>query len=137
EWSSSSASIQRSFSAACSDSERIETTPSGRCHARATEPRHRAVTRPSRTRRVASPAKRAESASEYGPLGRTSNSTMSRPYPPGRATPEKSVLRRPTDRPTFGRVARPVTPLDLLIGLLLVSAVVLAFAGPHRPRTPP
>ena len=32
-------------------------------------------------------------------------------------------------------MARPVTPLDLLIGLLLVSAVVLAFAGPHRHRT--
>jgi hypothetical protein len=28
-------------------------------------------------------------------------------------------------------VARPVTPLDLVIGLLLVSAVVLAFARPH------
>jgi hypothetical protein len=31
-------------------------------------------------------------------------------------------------------VARPVTPLDLVIGLLLVSAVVLAFAKPHGRR---
>jgi hypothetical protein len=45
-------------------------------------------------------------------------------------------LRRLTTRPTFGRVSRPVTPLDLVIGLLLGSAVVLAFAKPqgHRAR---
>ena len=77
EWSSSSASAQRSFSAAATDSDRIVTVPSGDCHARATAPQQRAVTRPSCTRRVASPASRAESASEYGPRGRTTISATS------------------------------------------------------------
>jgi hypothetical protein len=45
-------------------------------------------------------------------------------------------LRRSGARPTVAGVARPVTPLDLLIGLLLISAVVLAFANPHKHRTP-
>ncbi|HEU5478016.1 MAG TPA: hypothetical protein VFU64_09375 [Gaiellaceae bacterium] len=31
---------------------------------------------------------------------------------------------------------RPLTPLDLLIGVLLVAAVVLVFARPHGHRTP-
>ena len=77
EWSSSSASTQRSFSAAATDSDRIVTTPSRDCQARATAPQQRAVTSPSRTVRVASPASRAESSSEYGPRGRTAISTMS------------------------------------------------------------
>jgi hypothetical protein len=33
-------------------------------------------------------------------------------------------------------MARPVTPLDFLLGLLLVAAVVLFFAHPHGHRSP-
>ena len=39
----------------------------------------------------------------------------------------KSVLRRPRRRPTVAGVARPLTPVDLLIGLVLVAAVVVYF----------
>ena len=40
-------------------------------------------------------------------------------------------MRRLGRRPTVAGLARPITPLDLLIGLLLVAAVVLVFARPH------
>jgi hypothetical protein len=40
-------------------------------------------------------------------------------------------LRRERERPTLAAVPRSVTPVDLLIALLLVTAVVVAFAPLH------
>jgi hypothetical protein len=48
----------------------------------------------------------------------------------------KSVLRRSTSLPTVGRVTQRVTPLDLLIAVVLVAAVVLLFTRPRAHGTP-
>jgi hypothetical protein len=68
EWSSSSARSQRSFTAPPGDPARIDTVPSGDCHARASSAAPststRAVNSPSRKVRVASLEILADSASE-------------------------------------------------------------------------
>src|SRR5262249_44020090 len=47
----------------------------------------------------------------------------------------KSVLRLPGPPPTVGRMARPVTPVDFLIAVSLIAAVVVLFAHGHAHRT--
>ena len=50
--------------------------------------------------------------------------------PPGHGG--KRVLRRVRPRPTVAAVARPLTPVDVLIGLALVAAVVVLFVPGHH-----
>ena len=126
-WSSSRASVQRSFSAAAADSDRTVTVPSGDCHARATAPQQRAVKRPSRTRRVASPARRAESASEYGPRGRTAISTMSASLLPRLDATARASCDGPKARPTVASWRGPRTSL---------SQSCSSSARPRRVRAP-
>ncbi len=77
-WSSSIARQKRSSSSASSPVARRQTTPSGRCQATPRPAGSIAVRIPSRNVRVASPARRADSASEYGPRGRSSALTTTR-----------------------------------------------------------
>src|SRR5438552_14002363 len=88
----------------------------------------RAVSRPSRIRRVASPTSRAESSSEYGPRGRTTISVTSASLLPRLDTAAQASCGASTCGLRSSGVARP---LDLLLALLMVAAVLLFFARGH------
>ena len=135
EWSSSSASAQRSLLGSLRrlGPDRHDCRR-GDCQARATASATAGREEPVPHRRVASPASRADSSSEYGPLGRTAISTMSASLLPRLDTAGRASCGGLRSALPFDAVARPVTAPDLVIGLVLVAAVVVLFAHGHGRR---